>query len=233
MTELADADVILSGVVGSQAYGLATPSSDVDTVGVFVAPFASVIGLDGPKAIDETITNNGPDYQYHEVGKFCRLALDMNPTVVELLWIDDELYRDLTEAGFLLVSARSKFLSKRALHSYGGYAVSQARKLVHLSASQDPGKRARHATRLLIQAEHLLTYGEVLVRLDTAQVQECRDATERAESGLLASLAAGLEARAHALETMPTSLPDKPDREYVNNMLTTIRTRRAKIETWR
>ncbi len=40
--------VLLAGIVGSTAYGLAGPDSDVDRLGVFAAPTLSLLGLDAP-----------------------------------------------------------------------------------------------------------------------------------------------------------------------------------------
>jgi hypothetical protein len=40
---------ILQGIVGSTAYGLATPTSDIDRMGVFVAPTKEIVGFHPPK----------------------------------------------------------------------------------------------------------------------------------------------------------------------------------------
>ena len=40
--------VRLAGIVGSTAYGLAAPESDVEELGVFAAPTLSLLGLDAP-----------------------------------------------------------------------------------------------------------------------------------------------------------------------------------------
>lgn len=39
------ATTLLSGIVGSQAYGMATPQSDEDRLGVVLMPTTSLIGL--------------------------------------------------------------------------------------------------------------------------------------------------------------------------------------------
>ena len=68
-------DVLLSGVVGSTAYGLATEDSDVDWLGVYAAPTEKILGLHPPQ---ESIVSTAPDITYHEAGKYCRLAPDEN-----------------------------------------------------------------------------------------------------------------------------------------------------------
>ncbi|GID28083.1 hypothetical protein Abr02nite_30660 [Paractinoplanes brasiliensis] len=67
---------VLAVVVGSRAYGLSGPGSDHDRRGVSVAPTRSFWSLDKP------VTHfDGPlDEQ------FCTLALQDNPTVLEVLW---------------------------------------------------------------------------------------------------------------------------------------------------
>lgn len=74
---------ILSGLVGSRAYGLARPGSDRDRRGVYAAPAAAFWHLDKPPTHLE-----GPaDEQFSwEVERFCGLALTANPTVLEVLW---------------------------------------------------------------------------------------------------------------------------------------------------
>jgi len=219
MIDLGSADVILSGVVGSQAYGLATELSDTDLAGVYVAPLEDVLGLHGRDVVDHTITGHNPDFQYHELGKFCRLALSMNPTIIELLWLPTDLYQERSGAGLRLVGMRDLFLSRRAVKTYGGYAIQQASKI---GRGTDPAKRARHAVRLLIQAEHVLAHGEVLVRLNEAQQEECWDASEYANL-YPDDLAANIEQRARALDSITTSLPEHPATEAVNRELVSLR----------
>jgi predicted nucleotidyltransferase len=79
-------NVLLSGVVGSVAYGLATPDSDLDILGIFAVPTAQLHGLRQPQ---QTYTATGPDYTYHEVTKAVRLMMGGNPTVLELLYLDN------------------------------------------------------------------------------------------------------------------------------------------------
>lgn len=65
--------VILQGVVGSTAYGLAREGSDVDRLGIFVTPTLDLVGLGKPK---DTRVGFKPDITHHEVGKYLGLALE-------------------------------------------------------------------------------------------------------------------------------------------------------------
>jgi len=76
MSQFDLASIVLEGITGSTAYGLATPDSDVDKHGVYQAPTRAVLGLFPPK---ETVVTNDPDITHHELAKFIRLAAKANP----------------------------------------------------------------------------------------------------------------------------------------------------------
>lgn len=168
------AGVVLEGVVRSTAYGLATPSSDEDRLGVYVAPTLVVLGLRWSQG-SGSVVRHSPDAAWHELGKFVRLALAANPTIMELLWLEHWTVR--TEVGERLVGLRRAFLSRRRVRdAYGGYARSQVDRLLRRgdgSFSSDTrgrtAKHGRHCMRLLLQGRALLGTGEMAVRLDTRQ----------------------------------------------------------------
>jgi hypothetical protein len=164
--------VVLQGVLGSHAYGLARPDSDEDRKGVFVADALDLLGLHPPK---ETVVHTDPDYEFHELGKFCRLALNCNPTVLEQLWLGDEgRYEVLGMEGASLLNARSAFLSRRRVKSaFGGYAMAQIQRLQRRgdgTFSSDTKNRrekhARHCFRLLAQGTQLLATGTMRLKVE-------------------------------------------------------------------
>lgn len=155
-------NVLLKGVVGSQAFGLAHEDSDYDFQGVFVAPTQDFLGL--TSKVQESYSYKNPDTTYHEVGKFCRLALGCNPTVLDLLWLNE--YNVRTQLGTELVNLRNNFLSaKRVRDAYFGYAMSQFGKLGKDPRPEKRAKNARHFARLLNQGWQLYTTGTYSVRL--------------------------------------------------------------------
>lgn len=101
--------VLPAGVVGSTAYGLADPDSDVDRFGVFAAPTAAFHGLSFPK---ESLVSAAPGVTYHEARTYARLALDGNPTIMELTWLP--AYEVTTDPGLEPVTIQSAFLSAKA-----------------------------------------------------------------------------------------------------------------------
>lgn len=166
-------DVILAGVVGSTAYGLNRPDSDVDRLGVYTAPIDSLFGLYPPR---ETFVRFGPDVTYHEAAKMCRLLMSCNPSVVELLWLPEDLYEVKTPLGQDLVDMRHAFLSAaKVRNAYLGYATSQFERLFRRPAEpagdrqHKLAKNARHILRLLDQGLQLYSTGLLTVKVDDPQ----------------------------------------------------------------
>ena len=130
--------LIYETVHGSQAYGLATPTSDVDLKGVLVGPAGWYHGyLGGP----EQVELNG-DHVRYELRKYFRLAAAANPTVLELLWTPPECHVHMTPAGERLLAAREQFLSLRVKDSFSGYAMSQLGRIkTHRKWVMNPPKK--------------------------------------------------------------------------------------------
>ena len=158
--------VILESVVGSKAYGLDTPESDTDTMGVFVAPTLKVSGWDWG-ASEETWSDSGPegdDSTYHEVGKFLRLAVKANPTLIELLFMREELYTVLSPVGAEMIALREHVLSEASVRgAYYGYVREQIDRYANRPNPKE--KMARHSLRLARQGIQLLTTGTMDVRV--------------------------------------------------------------------
>ena len=216
---------ILKGVVGSTAYGMATPTSDKDYLAVHMDPLGDVLSI-GWQA--RTVTSKDPDCASHELAKFLRLALAANPTVVELLWLDD--YEIRTEIGDQLIAMRSAFLSKRARNTYGGYVRQQAHRLVNRGGTFDPDlarrtpKHGRHCARLLLQGRALAEFGELRVRLTPAEVDWCFGAGEAAAEDP-AEFQAWVSDEIESLDFYfdRSSLPDEPSVDTANALLLSAR----------
>ncbi|WP_328404375.1 nucleotidyltransferase domain-containing protein [Streptomyces sp. NBC_00390] len=164
-------NILLSGIVGSTAYGLAREGSDVDRLGVFAAPTEDLHGLHPPK---ESHVTTAPDSTLHEVAKWCRLALRGNPTVNELVWLPDELYEVRTPLGDELIGLRASLLSaKRVRDAYLGYATQQFKRLYDrgdgalcADTRKRTAKHARHLKRLCGQGYELYATGHLSIRVD-------------------------------------------------------------------
>lgn len=219
-------DVLLAGIVGSTAYGLAGPGSDVDLLGVFAAPTVAFHGLHPPR---ESVVTTAPDSTLHEAAKWCRLALGGNPTATELVWLPDDLYEIRTEHGNRLIAIRSAFLSApRVRAAYLGYAGQQFRKLASRTdgtfsadTRRRTAKHARHLARLLFQGRTLYATGELPIRLDDPTF--FLDFGERVAAGGLAEAQSLLAEAEQAFDTIRTPLPSEPDEATMEQWLLDVR----------
>ena len=108
---------------GSHAYGLNIATSDEDFKGVAVPPPEYFLGFD---KVFEQAESKTPDMVIYDVRKFCRLAADCNPSIIEVLWSDPIR---ITPEGQLLVDQRNLFLSRKAKHTFSGYATQQLKRI--------------------------------------------------------------------------------------------------------
>lgn len=223
-------NVMLSGVVGSTAYGLAGPGSDVDRLGVYAAPTVAFHGLHPPIGREATVVSHDPDVTLHEAAKLALLCLGGNPTVTELLWLPDDLYEVRTSLGDELIGIRAAFLSaKRCREAYFGYATAQFRRLLATGRFQSKmrkrqSKHGRHLLRLLDQGYELYTTGRLPIRVENpARYVEFGERVAE-DPEVARPVLAEAEAK---FDTARSALPDQPDEAEVERWL--LRVRRAHL----
>lgn len=112
-------------IAGSHSYGTSTPTSDMDTRGVFVPSKEYLIGL---LSVEQKISTETDDVLY-ALQKYMRLALDANPNIIEMLFVDKKHILIMDEYGKQLRDNRDIFLSKKVYHTFSGYAYSQLRRI--------------------------------------------------------------------------------------------------------
>lgn len=123
--ETASWHLVYETLHGSRAYGLARADSDHDYKGVVVGPARWYHGfVGGPEQVEL-----GDDHVRFEIRKFTRLAAAANPTLLETLYTHPDDHVTVTAVGRRLLDARDGFLSKRVRHSFGGYALSQLKRI--------------------------------------------------------------------------------------------------------
>jgi predicted nucleotidyltransferase len=213
-------NILLQGVVGSTAYGLAGPLSDVDRLGVYAAPTRAFHGLRLPIDRAASVVVHEPeDLTLHEARKFALLALSANPTVTELLWLPS--YETRTALGAELVGIRSAFLcAPRVRDAYLGYAEQQFTRLANKGADRRTPKHARHLLRLLHQGETLYATGELTVRLPDPQRYHDFGHAVAADPTLARET---LDAARYRFSTIESALPDRPDEATVEAWLLRVR----------
>jgi predicted nucleotidyltransferase len=221
VTTLVTEHTILAVVVGSRAYGLAGPGSDHDRRGVYAAPTALFWHLDKPP----THLDGPAEEQFSwELERFCTLALQGNPTVLEVLW--SPLITTVTADGEHLLATRQAFLSRRVADTYGAYARDQLKRVDarRRRTGETNHKQAMHMIRLLLAGAHVLRTGEVLV--DVSPLRERLLAVKNGDvpwesvTGWAGELLADLDEAAAR-----TALPETPDRAAVDALLYAVRER--------
>jgi len=111
---------------GSHAYGTSTPTSDEDFRGIVIAPQDFRLGF--LHNFDQ-YESNKVDLVLYEMRKFFKLASDCNPNIIELLYTHDSDVIHVGLPGEMLIAIRSTFVSKKARHTFAGYAFSQLKRI--------------------------------------------------------------------------------------------------------
>lgn len=173
-------------ISGSKAYGFANENSDTDIRSIAFPSYKKFFGM-GNFEYAET---KDPDKQIYSLKKFVTLALNANPNIIELLFIDKQDFI-LKESEFSkkLKSLRENFITKKIFKSYMGYANAQIHKLKNAgNCSPKIGSRrfegiqkcgydtkaATHVIRLLSQGIELAKKRKISMPLSEPDVTICK-----------------------------------------------------------
>lgn len=119
-------NTVFKCVAGSRLYGLDTPASDLDVRGVYVERLEDLLNVEGRQNLE--LSDERQDEKYYSLGKFLKLAAECNPSVVELLFVPADAVLKSSASYEHLVRHREWFVSKRARHTFGGYAFAQLKR---------------------------------------------------------------------------------------------------------
>ena len=123
-------NIIILGLGGSHAYGTNIEGSDLDIRGCALNSKSEILTNENFEQFDDKDT----DTTIYSFNKLISLLSDCNPNVIELLGLKPEHYLHLSPIGKEFLDNKKLFLSKKAVHSFGGYATSQLRRLDNKSA---------------------------------------------------------------------------------------------------
>lgn len=122
--------IIMLTLGGSYAYGMNKEGSDLDIRGIALNQKEEILlGTDF-----EQVVHTGTDTTIYSFNKIIQLLSSNNPNTIEILGCKPEHYFYLSELGKELLSNRKMFLSKLCIHTFGGYAGSQLRRLENKAA---------------------------------------------------------------------------------------------------
>jgi len=123
-------NIILLTLGGSHAYGTNVEGSDVDIRGCALNAKDEIL----TNKNFEQFVNEDTDTTIYSFNKLISLLTNVNPNTIELLGCKPEHYIYLSPIGKELLDHRHLFLSKRCVHSFGGYANAQLRRLDNKAA---------------------------------------------------------------------------------------------------
>ena len=183
-------DLILMVVGGSRAYGIASPTSDVDLYGVCMPPLQEVFphlagyipGFGKPPYMFKLWDHQSSRYDFnvYSLVRFFDLASRGNPNIIELLYVPEENIIHSSPLGYHLIEIADIFLSREMIPKFMGYYYSQKQKMfkyvdaTHMDAGYGT-KAAYHSMRLLLELEDILTTGSIHIQSNAKFLQAIRD----------------------------------------------------------
>lgn len=116
--------ILFEAIVGSQAYGTALPTSDIDKKFIYIEKLENILAN---KATTQLFITD--DYVGYEISEFFVMLSKQSPNTHELIWSPedciltcDPLFKEF------VVSQRQKFITKEIRYSFAEYAAQQIKK---------------------------------------------------------------------------------------------------------
>ncbi|MCX7745585.1 MAG: nucleotidyltransferase domain-containing protein [Clostridia bacterium] len=165
-------NIILLTTGGSHAYGTEVETSDLDIRGICVNSKREILTMD---CLDTPIEDRKTDTVIYFLKQIINLLLNCNPNCIEMLGTKEEHLFVLSEEGKMLRDHADYFLSQKAVHSFGGYATAQLRRLQNaLARGHYPQKEKEkhilgslHSQMVHLQENyHTFTNGELKLYID-------------------------------------------------------------------
>ena len=159
-------NIILLGLGGSYAYGTNVEGSDVDIRGCALNSKMDILTNQN----FEQFVNTETDTTIYSFNKLISLLTNVNPNTIELLGCKPEHYLYLSPIGKELLDNRHLFLSKKCIHSFGGYATAQLRRLDNKAGRSSQENLEQHILNSINNAaytfkQHYLEMPEDAVKL--------------------------------------------------------------------
>ncbi len=189
--EEAESKTILRATIGSTVHGLALAGTDDrDEMGVLIENLSDSLTLGASfeqylyrSAAEREGHHDAPsqpgdlDLTLYSLRKFCRLAANGNPTILNLLFVPCSEHVKCNSVGHQLQEMAPLFISREAASHYLGYMQAQHQRLIGLRGQKRikrpeleekygyDTKYAMHMLRLGFQGVELLTTGRLVFPL--------------------------------------------------------------------
>ena len=119
-------DLLFESVRGSHLFGLSTPTSDIDTFGIFCCPPELLFGT-GKDYVSIVESEKNDDY-WDEIGKFVKELGKSNPNALEALFTPNKWIKYFDPVLQPLWDIRDSLITKACFKSFSGYAFDQIKK---------------------------------------------------------------------------------------------------------
>ena len=145
-------NVILLTVGGSHAYGMDTPTSDIDIRGIALNTKEEILlGKNW-----ESVVDVDTDTTIYSFNKIIDLLTQCNPNTIEILGCKPEHCLYIHPLGQRVLDYKTIFLSQRCIYTFGGYAEAQLRRLENKSARlTSQTEYEHHILRSIENAEYV------------------------------------------------------------------------------
>jgi len=224
-------------LMGSHAYGVATPESDKDVYGFTVPPrdviYPHTAGIirgfgDQGRRFDQWQQHHigEYDFQVYNIVKYFQLLMDNNPNMLDSLYTAQDCILYASPIANTVRDNRDIFLHKGCYHRFKGYAYSQ----MHKIRTKNPqGKRkemvgrygydvkfAYHIVRLCNECEQILNTGTMDLRQNNEQLKAIRRGEWTIEK-----LERWFDRQEEYLEEcyQKSALPHRPDEKKIKALL--------------
>lgn len=174
--------VLFKTIVGSNLYGLNTPTSDVDFRGFGFPDVDEMIGL--RKCEQEENKNLDEEGTIYALTKYFHLLIKGNPTILEVAFADRKFHQVSTVEGREICEfVKAHFLTKHLFKPFNAYFLAMQRDINKLKTSGDrlelikkfgyDTKAASHCVRLGYQCYDIMKQGHFNPTLQGQQQENC------------------------------------------------------------
>lgn len=161
--------VILKVLVGSRAHGLHNEDSDYDYRSVYVLPTSDILSIGFKYKGNDWIEGETEDNTSYEIGHFLSLAVQCNPTILEIFRAP--VITSNEEGDKLRDLFQYIWSPKKCFDAFVGYGLNQRKKFLDKKDNRQ-NKYAVAYLRVLWQLIYLLKHKELKVEVDNPNIKE-------------------------------------------------------------